>query len=127
MVSFLTAGHMILSDMCLKLPFYLMHSHIPCTITVSKSLNNYGSNLPMHTSMANCRAVILFQLLAWRLTSTRLPYTSKARSRSGLSFRFLSITMAWIGAVPVILSRVLTSTPVLITLINSCRVLNFSV
>ena len=28
MVSFLTAGHMILPDMCLKLPFYLMHSHI---------------------------------------------------------------------------------------------------
>ena len=38
MVSFLTAGHMILSDMCLKLqlPFYLMHSHIgskQCTPT----------------------------------------------------------------------------------------------
>ena len=41
MVSFLTTGHMILSDMCLKLPIYLMHSHmylfeIPTDTSVSK-------------------------------------------------------------------------------------------
>ena len=40
MVSFLTAGHMILSYMCLKLPFYLMHSHIiPNTIQMGKNLS----------------------------------------------------------------------------------------
>ena len=38
MVSFLTAGHMILSNMCLKLPFYLMHSDV-ITLYVSHRLH----------------------------------------------------------------------------------------
>ena len=58
MVSFLTAGHILLSDMCLKLPFYLMHSHIGKVI--------------LHWT-AKFKSANIFAIMIWGPTANLIP------------------------------------------------------